>query len=962
MSLRSLSISRLDLRSGSVPCPRAACLTVLLAAACRLWPGQPVAAQPQQPKPASPAAEDGAQPSIQTLLERLEKVEQELARLRQAAPGGGAARPGEKRDGGIHLLLETPYLGHSYYGNDGGKRFLAGRLTFVNLTGKAVTVKRGDIQLVADGKEYELQDIPSSIRYQSFQVGNEQHQLRNMNPAKEVVLQAGGTGSTPVVFAELPPGNQVPTLALKLNIDGTARTLDINEYALGLLGMKLERIGPRESLALITIGGQFNTINVGYLVEQLDQLAGKQVARAVISWSENAAPLESQMLSWLQQSAQMAGRGEVNNNRFPTIPATIRELHLAAIPNGDNQTPSANVRNSVPRASLGPVSLRVHKTPADAVRAALKSAYAALPLDELSKSLEEGHPLARAAALSTGGGRLPAEQLPTVLKFADDDDPVFQQAALLALRHYGDEAAIAKLVEYAKRNTEPLAATAVESLAASRFAAAHRVLLEILKNEPPKSRLRIVETLAAWPRPIWSETIYTFVTENNPPTSVEGLRALIRIGHPKLQEVLEQALKSTNTTVRDEAFGVLSTMSNPEAEEVALEFTLRHLADSPPTQPMMILLTRTRDPRAVPSLLKLLEKKDTGTRTQVISTLAQIGDQTVTAALEKLYPQLEEQEQSVVLNALMQLRSPRFRELAREAVRSDNGSLVNTACRGLQQDGSPEAVRILTETLARRESKSSWSYVINALSVLGTPAARDALRKARDSGDNNVRQMALNGLQQMQQRSPGYQYIHRGRSYMQQEKWKEAIEMYTVALEVDPQLAAAWSGRANARLKQDDIGKARNDFRQALQIDPWDAQAVTGLGICLVAEGKLDSGVKYVEDAREKFKQDMTFAFNTACVYSRALSWAEAHEDTENRDERIATYRDKALAELKRSVELGFRDFNWMRKDPDLKPLHDIKAFQEIHTPGTGARPGNARAVLQQRPVQVQGLQLVPGG
>ncbi|MCA9118025.1 MAG: tetratricopeptide repeat protein, partial [Planctomycetaceae bacterium] len=509
-------------------------------------------------------------------------------------------------------------------------------------------------------------------------------------------------------------------------------------------------------------------------------------------------------------------------------------------------------------------------------------------------------------------------------------------------------------------NTEPLAETAIESLAASRFSAAHQALLEILKNEPPASRLRIVEILARHPRPVWSETIYEYVTAGGMQPTVEGLRALIRIGHPELRNVLEQSLSSGSTAARNEAFNVLSAMNDSQAEEIALAHTLKHLENSPPTPQMTQLLHRTRDPRAVPPLLKLLEK-DKGSQSQIIMTLSQIGDQTVTTVLEKLYPEFEEQEKAVALGALLQLHSPRFRTLAREAITSDNGSLINTACRGLQQDGSAEAVKILTDALASRDSKASWSYVINALGVLGTPEARTALQEARESGDENVRAMATNGLKQMQQRSPGYQYMYQAQQHLQQEKWEEAIEMYSVAVEVDPQLSEAWSGRGNARLKQDKTEAARGDFTQALKIDSWDAQAVTGLAICLVADGKLDSGLKYVEDARRKFDKDMTFAFNTACVYSRALAWVEEHKDADERERRIEEYRAKALAELKRSVELGFRQFDWMRKDPDLKPLEGLKEFKEIHTPSTSAvqpRPGKARAA---RPVQVQiNQQLVP--
>ena len=105
----------------------------------------------------------------------------------------------------------------------------------------------------------------------------------------------------------------------------------------------------------------------------------------------------------------------------------------------------------------------------------MKSAIEVLPREELLAEIETGHPLTRVAALADGGSRLAVEDLPLVLKYADDDDPRMQLAALAALRHFGEKPAIEKLLEYARRNSEPTASLAIESLAASRYAVATRL-------------------------------------------------------------------------------------------------------------------------------------------------------------------------------------------------------------------------------------------------------------------------------------------------------------------------------------------------------------------------------------------------------------------------------------------------------------------------------------------------------
>src|SRR5262249_3351095 len=149
---------------------------------------------------------------------------------------------------------------------------------------------------------------------------------------------------------------------------------------------------------------------------------------------------------------------------------------------------------------------------------------------------------------------------------------------------------------------------------------------------------------------------------------------------------------------------------------------------------MYDFLNRTKDRRAVPLLVAQL-KNSNNDRSALINTLAVIGDQSVVADFVKLYPTLPDNDKSNVLNALLQMKSPEFRRLAKEALNSPDGSLINTACQGLQQDGSREAVAMLVEAFKTTGNQATQSYVANALGTLGTPEARAALLEARNSPD-----------------------------------------------------------------------------------------------------------------------------------------------------------------------------------------------------------------------------------
>ena len=194
-------------------------------------------------------------------------------------------------------------------------------------------------------------------------------------------------------------------------------------------------------------------------------------------------------MTWLQVAAVGNGGNPNNNPLFPVIPAAIREFHLTEFPvSDDNQG-----RNAYAYGLRPTTQPRIHKTSAESVGAALRTAYLALPRDELLNEIKTGNPLTRAAALTFGGGRLDVDQLPLIFEWAEDKDPEMQKAALQALSHFGEPQAIEKLVFYARRNVEPLSSSAIESLAGSRFGAAHDALLRLLKNEPNASKKKIVQ-------------------------------------------------------------------------------------------------------------------------------------------------------------------------------------------------------------------------------------------------------------------------------------------------------------------------------------------------------------------------------------------------------------------------------------------------------------------------------------
>ncbi len=901
---------------------------------------------PNGKKPAGDDKSSTDPEALKKLLERIGKLETEVERLKNGQPAQADA---PAKDGQVLTLVDIAHVGMAYTAN-GQSRYVAIHVTLANTTGQAVTLTREQVSAEIDGEARKLEQIPPGVVNFSFMHGKQSYTLQSMQPAKSWKVPAGGQNSFWLVYPGLPVATTVPRCKLKLTLGDVTKTVDVNEVQRAVLGLEPERIGPRGSLALLTITGTMTAFNTQSLIDEMDKLVALKVARVVLRWSADAPQPDGQILNWLNQATAMLGQPRNGNEQFPAIPGGLREFHLVKFSDNDGSADYSGYRgNNTP--------LRVHKTAAEAVGSALRTAYLALPRDELLQEIREGHALTRAAALAYGGGRLDAEHLPQIFQWIADKDPEIQRAALQALSHFGEPEAVEKLVHYAKRNVEPLSSAAIESLAGSRFGAAHDALIGLLKNEEPESKKRIVQVLAKYPRPVWSETLYEFAADPRAGLHLDAVKALTQVGHPKLVEVLEAGLKSSDKPLKDFSFQTLANRTDERSEKLAVDFTLAHLKDSPPDGNMIQLLSRTKDARALPLLLEQLEAKPND-RSGVLNLLVQIGDKAVADKLAEKYPSLQPGEKAQVLNGLRQFRHPKFREFAGAALLTNDSSLVSIAANALQQEGHPDGEKLLIEALDKQTTAHLIHNLTNALANFGTPAARAALLKAKESKDANKKSYATNALLQMRQRSPGFQYIFQAQQRLQNPvdkkdkaakaaQEKEALEFYEMAMQLDPHLAEAYAGRGKVMLRQNKLSDAGKDFEKALELklEPEDSEVITGLALARVVDGKLDEGIKLVEDNREKFKtmKEGLYAYNGACVYSRACEYLDGHKDVPDRDKKREEYRKKSLADLATSIKQGFDDYDWMAEDPDFAALRQDADFKKILADKPAKKPAGEK-------------------
>jgi len=106
--------------------------------------------------------------------------------------------------------------------------------------------------------------------------------------------------------------------------------------------------------------------------------------------------------------------------------------------------------------------------------------------------------------------------------------------------------------------------------------------------------------------------------------------------------------------------------------------------------------------------------------------------------------------------------------------------------------------------------------------------------------------------------------------------------------------------------------------------DPQFTDVIEILGGLYTRQGRIADGLKMDRKLVRLEPDNSTAHYNLAC--SLALSRRKAD----------------ALRTLARAVELGYRDFDWMQRDPDLEGLKNHPAFQQLLARLQTQSPGGA--------------------
>ena len=118
--------------------------------------------------------------------------------------------------------------------------------------------------------------------------------------------------------------------------------------------------------------------------------------------------------------------------------------------------------------------------------------------------------------------------------------------------------------------------------------------------------------------------------------------------------------------------------------------------------------------------------------------------------------------------------------------------------------------------------------------------------------------------------------------------------------------------KKSSRANQRDLDTKIQFFEGVVRRDPDYVDALQLLGDHYTQRGRFSEGLKVDERLARLEPQSALVFYNLACSYS------------------LTDQFERAALALEKALQLGYRDFIWLAKDPDLKKLRTQPVYQDI--------------------------------
>jgi tetratricopeptide (TPR) repeat protein len=178
-------------------------------------------------------------------------------------------------------------------------------------------------------------------------------------------------------------------------------------------------------------------------------------------------------------------------------------------------------------------------------------------------------------------------------------------------------------------------------------------------------------------------------------------------------------------------------------------------------------------------------------------------------------------------------------------------------------------------------------------------------------------------------------YLGRGHARLQQGDYLGARDDYSQALRLNPD-AQTYCQRGWAYFFADAWRPAERDFEEALRLDRELGDAYTGRGLARVMLGQHGPAVVDAEEALKRKPATPERMHNLACIFAQAVARVGEDPGRADRATLAQRYRDRALGTIRQTLELlpaRERPAFWRDKicpDKALDPVRDSPNFRRL--------------------------------
>ncbi len=794
-----------------------------------------------------------------------------------------------------------------------GVRYLAVQLRFKNNSPEPVTVFSKRSQLTIGTEVYLRVQTREELKSQPLVIDGEAHDVEALQGKPDQIIPPGGMTWVWLVFAKLSRDRELPETTLKVVTTAGEIEVNLTKFEADALTFRSERIGPKNCIGVLHVTGELNSFNAGRFMRELTAAAEQGASRAVVVFERGSRIGDPLIPNWL-----IYGR-EQDSERFEYLPlwaGQVKDIAFVNIPGMADESET-----------------NLASTEDDGVLIVSRRLVAQLDAATLRQELLTGHPMVRRAVLLSAGEAIANDDPQLIVPLLTTQDGDSRMAAIHALRAATDPEVIAPLESIVRNGSSKESFQALSALMASPLPAARDAAVA-LASEPALQRkiglLKILHRLPVESQPRWVPWLRTLLEDQSPVVRSQALRLLLLAGVQDRYALLSKALADPHESVRNAALDALLVHRTIDEELLFRTETRRRIESGSLDRRSRLAIRELADRSALPVLLKEIDQH-LGTDDGLVNLYLEIGGHEALPAIVQRYSQFSAGTRSEILRQVKLAGDPQWVSLAIDGL-DDADEDHGEFCLHLLADLSDSSVLPKLVAAWQKSSEDQSKAICHTIGSIGTPAARETLEEMLKAAPESRHSEIKEGIVVWDQLSPAMDILREVEALTQVDKWQQASDIYTFALEVSPRNPRLYSSRGHTRLRMGQFDAAEEDFRHAMELEPDNHNSLSGLAICKAIHGEYEAAIQMVHtpELLEKYKLERVYLYNIACVYGRSIEHVLNEPDSKERDQKILGYREQAIQFLQKSIELGFNEGHLLATDPDLNSLREIPAFQKL--------------------------------